>query len=247
MDSGDCVLLENYDEDGKKHYGLIDAGINTFQGFNMSAFLSNHGVNIGDKLDFFLITHCHGDHVGKAWTVLDRYEIDKLYVKEFDETFSSAGVQNYYEDIIGKAINNNIKVIGVSSESLTNEMISPGQSANFRNIINSKNQTSDGINIINDNFEGFNQDNIVFSFGSSQIKLINWKMYYKDGTEYKSGTMPDKERLKISNENSNSLGVLLNQGNKKVFLGGDLNNIDDGIGGAEDRVKYDIGKLTYLN
>ena len=119
--------------------------------------------------------------------------------------------------------------------------------SHLTHIINSKNQTSDGINIINDNFEGFNQDNIVFSFGSSQIKLINWKMYYKDGTEYKSGTMPDKERLKISNENSNSLGVLLNQGNKKVFLGGDLNNIDDGIGGAEDRVKYDIGKLTYLN
>ena len=172
-------------------------------------------------------------------------------MKEFDQTYSSSGVQDKYEAIIKKAIEKNIKVVGVSTKSLTNNIISPGQSSNFRNFINNIRQTADGKQLLNDKFKGFkqdNQDNTVFSFGSSQIKLINWQMYYDDGTEYKSGEEPSKTRLKISNENSNSLGVLLTQGNKKAFFGGDLNNNIDSkkLKGPEDRVKNEIGEVDLL-
>ena len=247
MGNGDCILLENYDKEGKKRYGLIDAGQNTFQSFNMTKFLQNHGINFGDKLDFFLITHCHGDHVGipdkngkiKAEYILERYKIGTLYMKEFDESYSSGGVQEKYEAIIKKAIEKNINVVGVSPQSLVNKNISPKLSLKLN---------SDEIMQIKSNFKSFNQNNLNFSFGSASIKLINWQMYYKDGTEYKSGTVPTKKRLKIANENSNSLGVLLTQGTKKAFFGGDLNNNKDSanLQGPEDRVKNEIGEVDLL-
>lgn len=283
-------MLENYDENGNKKYGLIDAGQNVLQSFNLTGvndgtqgkkdgFLARHGLiptkelekkefeernQWCDSLDFFVITHCHDDHVGtdakKAISVLNNYKVKTLYIKEYDLSISnSVNLQKYYEDILTAAINNETKVIGVSPESLTNIVtvngkdeilegdyrISKSQSIEFRNFVLSK------IDIIKNNFYGFDNNNIYFLFGSAKIKIINWEMFYNDGTKYKSGTKPiyetnGKQRLKTKGENSNSIGLLLIQGNKRAFFGGDLNNTDDGAGSPEDRVKYDIGEVDLL-
>ena len=57
--NGDCILLENYDSNGNKTYGLIDTGrkISTInnQGENstiVNAFLKNHGVT---ELEFMAL------------------------------------------------------------------------------------------------------------------------------------------------------------------------------------------------
>ena len=53
-----------------------------------------------------------------------------------------------------------------------------------------------------------------------------------------------------SDENENSMGILLTQGNKKAFFSGDINNVKKNIGGKkigdEDRLKDKIGKVDFL-
>ena len=84
--AGDCILLENYDQNGVKHYGLIDAGnkrdANGKVVTSVKNFLKKHGVT---KLEFFMITHNHTDHHGDALDVIDN---SSLKVSFFDFLFS---------------------------------------------------------------------------------------------------------------------------------------------------------------
>ena len=126
----DCILLENIDSDGNITHGLIDAGIYSKRGL-VCKFLQKHNVK---KLSFFCITHSHGDHSGDAISVLNQYKVDLIIMKEFDNKYSSGdGNQGMYENIIAKAIEKDIKILGVSFESLGSEEYSPSQSENFRN------------------------------------------------------------------------------------------------------------------
>ena len=102
--NGDCILLENYDKNGNKIYGLIDTGRkilkndeNSKSSTVVKEFLKNHGVK---KLEFLAITHSHGDHNGDALTVLDNFDIDTIYMKEFDAKWSPGGTQETYENIL---------------------------------------------------------------------------------------------------------------------------------------------------
>ena len=246
--SGDCILLENYDSKGNKLFGLIDTGRKISKvddnGNNTTAvkeFLDCHGV---DKLEFFLTTHIHGDHAGDALTVLDNYPINRIYVKEFDSYFSAGTKQSTYENILKKAITNNISIIGVSAESLHSESLSPSRTSSFKTYINSIGNTKDEL------FSSFNDSNIEFDFGSSTIKLFNWELFAEDGTQFISGVTTGKNKEFVDNENNNSLGLLLMQGSKKAFFSGDMNNLDKndttGRVGDEDRIKDEIGKIDLL-
>ncbi len=244
--NGDCILLENYNSEGKKIYGLIDAGRKIVKkdsnGNNSTVvkeFLKSHGVK---KLEFLAITHSHGDHNGDATTVLDNFEVDKIYMKEFDIKYvSDASNQGIYENIIERAIAKNINVIGVSYLSLISSEISPSRSEEFIN--NTKNARPEL-------FESFNEKNIEFNFGSSKIKLFNWEMFSEDGKQYITGVTTEKSREIVTDENNNSIGLLLTQGNKKAFFSGDMNNLDKndetGRVGDEDRIKDSVGKIDFL-
>ena len=247
---GDCILLENYDENGEKVYGLIDAGNkvikndkNGEESTAVKEFLKAHGV---ENLEFFAITHCHGDHLGDAITVLDNFDIKKLYIKEFDAKWSPDGIQSAYEDIIERAVTKNIKVIGVSYLSLNSKDISPSRSTDFVN--NTKNAKEKLFESFYYNSESDN--NIIFKFGSSTIRIYNWEMFTEEGKQYTTGITTDKTREIDANENNNTITFLLTQGNKKAFFSGDLNNLDknDSTGriGDEDRIKNQIGKIDML-
>ena len=240
--NGDCILLENIDNNGNIIHALIDTGRKVYNGV-VNKFLKKHNVK---KLEFLLITHSHVDHNGDTISVIDNYEIDKLIMKEFDLKWSPDGTQKAYEDIVGKAIQKKIKkILGISYISLISEEYSPSRSLNFKN------------NIIKDaqqeNFEYFNKDNVSFKFGSSDIQIMNWEIFDSKGNLFVPGN--DKNKKKIyrdiyTNENQNSLGVLLTQGNKKAFFSGDMNNIIKNVGknkiGDEDRLKNIIGKIDLL-
>ena len=151
-----------------------------------------------------------------------------------------------YEKIIEKAIEKEIKVIGVSFESLGSEEYSPSESENFRN------------NVVKmakkENFEFFNEQNIYFEFGSADIKILNYQIFDSKGNLFVPGENVNDEnkcyRAKYKDENDNSLGILLFQGNKKAFFAGDINNKKKNVGGEligdEDRLKYEIGKVDLL-
>ena len=244
--NGDCILLENFDGNGNKIYGLVDTGrkiskndSNNQQSTVVKEFLKEHGV---DKLEFLLITHSHGDHNGDALTVIDNYEIKTIYMKEYDDAWSmGSGTQGRYEDIIERAVQKNIKVVGVSYISLTSNEVSPSRSQEF---ITNTSGAKENL------FEAFNKNNTIFNFGSSKVKIFNWELFDENGEQYISGVTTDKKRETVSNENNNSLGLLLTQGSKKAFLAGDMDNLDEndakGRIGDEDRIKDDIGKVDLL-
>ena len=240
--NGDCILLENIDLNGNIIHALVDTGRKVYDGV-VCKFLQKHNVK---KLEFLLITHSHGDHNGDTISVMEKYEIDKLIMKEFDLKWSPDGTQKMYEDIIGKAIQKKIKkILGISYLSLISDEYSPSRSDNFKNklIKDAKEE----------NFECFNEENVKFKFGSSLIQIMNWEIFDSEGNLFITGkTNNDKKVYRdiYPGENQNCLGVLLTQGNKKAFFAGDMNNIKKRIGqiqiGDEDRLKEKIGKIDFL-
>ena len=161
-ENGDCILLENIDSNGNITHALIDNG-RKINNSVVCDFLKKHNV---EKLSFLCITHSHGDHNGDSMSVLNQFKVDLIIMKEFDNKYSSNdGSQGMYENIIAKAIEKNIKILGVSFESLGSEEYSPTQSDNFKNnkIKNAKKE----------NFEYFNEKNVILEFGSAEIKVMN--------------------------------------------------------------------------
>ena len=83
--NADCILLENRDSNGKITHALIDAGITIKEGVIID-FLQKHNV---EKLSFLCITHAHTDHIVDAISVLNKYKVDLIIMKEFDNHWSS--------------------------------------------------------------------------------------------------------------------------------------------------------------
>ena len=160
--NGDCILLENIDENGNITHALIDTG-RIVNGGVVCNFLEKHGVQ---KLVFLCITHSHEDHNGDTISVLDKFKVDLLIMKEYDHYWCADGTQETYEKILAKAIEKNIKVLGVSFESLGDKEYSPSQSEDFIKVAK---------NAKKENFEYFNEKNVYFEFGSANIKIMNIK------------------------------------------------------------------------
>ena len=252
--SGDCILLENYDQSGTKRYGLIDAGIaNNITSVNIINFLKYHMGNV-NELEFILITHNHSDHNGATLDVLDEFSAKTIYMNAFDKNYvTDQNSQTIYEDIIEKAVTQNIKVIGVDYQTLKSGTISPGRSNDF--IQNTQNAKQS-------NFLEFNSKNTKFTFGSTQMQIFNWEVFDANGNqlfikqssnnewEYQTKNGVSSSREIVESDNNNSLGLLLIQGNKKAFFSGDINNLDKndttGKTGDEDRIKDEIGDIDFL-
>jgi len=241
--NGDCILLENIDSNGNITHALIDTGRKINEGV-VCDFLKKHNVK---KLTFLFITHFHSDHIGDTISVLNQYKVDLIIMKEYDNYWSSKeGSQTMYENIISKAIDKDIKILGVSFESLGSDEYSPSQSDNFKNEIIK--------NAKKENFEYFNEKNVILEFGSAEIKVMNWEIFDTEGNLFITGkNIINGEKVYrdiYTGENQNSLGILLFQGDNKAFFSGDINNIEKNVGGKqigdEDRLKNEIGKIDLL-
>ena len=245
FNGGDCILLENIDSNGKVRHALIDTGVFAYNE-EIVIFLDKHKVQ---KLDFFCITHSHLDHNYNAVAILNKYPVDILIMKEFDMFWSekeNPQFQNMYERILTKSIEKNIKILGVSFESLVSDEYSPSLTENFKkNVIK---------NAKKENFEYFNENNTSFDFGSAYIELMNWEIFDTEGNIFITG-QNGKDGKKVyrdtyTGDNQNSLGLLLYQGDKKAFFAGDMNNSKKNVGGQligdEDRLKDKIGKVDFL-
>ena len=93
----DAILLES-----NGHYGLVDsgedwdypnseeyplrAGVTTGIGYEQQVihYLRQLGVK---KLDFYIATHSHSDHIGSADEILDAFPTDRLYINEYDDSY----------------------------------------------------------------------------------------------------------------------------------------------------------------
>lgn len=138
----DAILLES---DG--HFGMVDSGedwdypnseqyplregITTNEGYEQQVihYLRTMGVK---KLDFYIATHSHSDHIGSGDEIMNHFPVDRLYINRYDDSYmlDSHGKdpqdpyyypqanENYlwdnqyvYDCLIKAANDNNVKII----------------------------------------------------------------------------------------------------------------------------------------
>lgn len=244
--NGDCILLENIDQDGRRLFGLIDAGreIATRDGASTVVldYLAGHEV---DALEWLVITHQHLDHMGDAINVLKHYPVKTVYMKHYDLRFSPGDSQVIYERIIRLALERGGRVVGIPHESLDPSggrlsTASPSLTADF--IAWAKANSG----LIAD-CEAFSESNVAFSLGTAELRLANWGEWDSEGNPWDLSS--DVGHEVVDNENNNSLGVVLRHGRTVGVFGGDMNNSDAygtaGIG-DEDRLGGQIGKVDFF-
>ena len=99
----------NIDSNGIVRHALIDAGF-SHNSNGVCSFLEKHNVK---KLEFFCITHSHNDHDGSSIAIMNKFQIGIIIFKEFDLQWTPDGNNGQYERIITKAIEKNIKILGI--------------------------------------------------------------------------------------------------------------------------------------
>jgi len=92
---GDCILLQN-----EKTTMLIDSGTSD-SGVLICEYLNSLSI---EKLDYFIGTHPHEDHLGGAAAVISQIDIDNLYLTEAKSTAF------FFERLLDAVINKNITV-----------------------------------------------------------------------------------------------------------------------------------------
>lgn len=206
----DAILLES-----NGHYALIDmgedydfpdgsdplyplrAGTTTSNFYAIEDRLFRHLDHVGvPKLDFMLGTHVHSDHIGGADEVLQRYKVDKFYLKR------------YSDDRI------------TSQSGLWDNLF------NYNNALNAARKY--GVNVVQD----ISDKDSHFKLGDMDIQLYNYKNEYG----------PDGKLKKVYDDNPNSIVAVITVNGKKIYLGGDLDNVY----GAEDRLGPQIGKVDLM-
>ena len=95
----DAILLES-----NGHFGMVDSGedwdypdgsnpkyplrdgITTEIGFDQQVihYLNEMGVT---KLDFYIATHSHSDHIGTGDEILSHFPTDRLYINQYDDSY----------------------------------------------------------------------------------------------------------------------------------------------------------------
>lgn len=129
--SGDAILLEKKDSSGKYHYGLIDTGPNTkyVSGLDekLKVFLTSHmqgraetvksynGTTgkVVDKyvLDFLLLTHSDGDHIGNAAYIVDNFKFRNVYLKDvlYELNLNNNETAVFYGSLVSKILDQNAR------------------------------------------------------------------------------------------------------------------------------------------
>lgn len=97
----DAILLES-----NGHYGLVDSGEDwdypdgtdyvlrsgVTQGIGYEEQVIYYLEQLGvEKLDFYIATHSHSDHIGTGDEILRRFPTDRLYIQEYKDEYLYAG------------------------------------------------------------------------------------------------------------------------------------------------------------
>ena len=206
----DAILLES-----NGHYAMIDTGedydfpdgsdlnypyrdgSNTDYRNVMTERVMRHLKNIGvTKLDFILITHAHSDHIGNADELMERFPVNKVFMKRYSDsriTDANRLWDSQYEYD---------KVLSVASQK--------------------------GIPVLQD----ITKEQSHFFLGEMEIQLYNYENSYTNG-----------QLTPVVDDNSNSIISVITVNGKRIYTGGDLNNLDYG---NEDRYGPIIGKVDLM-
>lgn len=240
---GLCVLLESSDSSGNKKYGMVDTG--NANSSAARAFLKKHNVK---TLEFLILTHMHKDHDGNAAWIINNYNVKKLYVKQFDSTWSD-GDQATYEKVLRAAVlSPNVKqIVGVGYSLSISKSASPKASSGFVSFLKSHSKDKW-------KFKGlFSSSNTALYLGQASLRLFNWEIWAENGTsQWVPGKTTRCKAQKYSGNRSDnhfSMGVRVTQGSHKLWIGGDMTNLrlskmrHAPYSGDEDRLARKIGKV----
>ena len=100
--NSDAFLLES-----NKKYGLIDTG-GSFKSDSLIKELKQIGVN---SLEFIIITHSHGDHIGGYEKVMNTFQVKNVYVKTEGIIYSTNFKK--YQKIVDTAIEKKSSVCNI--------------------------------------------------------------------------------------------------------------------------------------
>lgn len=126
--STDAILLESNGQ-----YGMVDSGedweypdgsderyplrggITKGKGYEQQVihYLKSQGV---EKLEFYIATHSHSDHIGSGDEILDEFPTERLYINEYDDQYIKEERRKWdnryvYDDIIEAAKRNGTEII----------------------------------------------------------------------------------------------------------------------------------------
>lgn len=123
----DAILLES-----NGHFGLVDSGedwdypnslqyplrsgVATSIGYDQQVIHYLKDVCGVKKLDFYLATHSHSDHIGTGDEILNDFPVDRLYINRYDDSYISSkdrlwDNQYVYDCIVNKAKEKSVQII----------------------------------------------------------------------------------------------------------------------------------------
>lgn len=215
----DAILLES-----NGHYGLVDSGEDwdypdgtdyvlrsgVTQGIGYEEqviyYLEQFGV---EKLDFYIATHSHSDHIGTGDEILRRFPTDRLYIQEYKDEYLYAGHTDP----------NDPYYTGEGDQKLwDNQYV-------FDTLIQAAQETGTQI-IMNLDLEE-NAGYRSFTMGDMTIDIMN---YERDRDE--NGNI-----IPVYEENCNALVVLVSAYGRTALLSSDMDPWTGGKDGLSDTVK----------
>ena len=220
--STDAILLES---DG--HYGMVDSGedwdypngedpkyplrdgISKNVGYEQQVihYLEKMGVQ---KLDFYIGTHAHSDHIGSGDEILDHFPTDRLYISEY--------VDSYQLDAHGKDPTDPYYYPEAKEYRLwDNQYV-------YDKLIASAKRN--GVEIISDLDLDKNAQYRNFTMGKMQISIMNYER--KRDSEGKF--------VPVIMENENSLVVKVSAYGKNALLTSDIDPTEGATGKLADEL-----------
>ena len=261
--TSDAILLES---DG--HFGLVDSGedwdypnssqyplrngTTTKIGYDQQVIHYLRDVCGVKKLDFYIATHSHSDHIGTADEIMNEFKVDRLYINKYDDSYISSKNNLWdnkyvYDCLINKAEEKNVRII---------TDLDLRENAQYRNfsmgmmnisIMNYERDRDVDGNIIPTNDENDNSLTVLVqaygknAFLSSDIELGDTaKLANQLVDKLWDSIGIDKEEVNLT-EKDVADNEVIDQNNNMNISG----NIDDSIANTGKRIQIDLLKLPH--
>ncbi|MEE0602398.1 MAG: MBL fold metallo-hydrolase [Dorea longicatena] len=226
----DAILLES-----NGHFGMVDSGEDwdyptgedekypfregtvTTKGYEQQVihYLKQVGVK---KLDFYIATHAHSDHIGSGDEILNHFPVDRLYIGRYDDS--------YQLDAHGENANDLYYYPEAQENRLwDNQYV-------YDRLIDAAKKT--GVKIITDLDLDSNAIYRQFIMGKMKINIMN----YERERDENGNIIP------VASENENSLVVKVSAYGKNALLTGDIDPTDGATKKVADQL---IEKLWETN
>lgn len=227
----DAILLES-----NGHYGMVDSGedwdypdseeyplregVTKGIGYEQQVihYLKQLGV---EKLDFYIATHSHSDHIGSGDEILNYFPTERLYINEYKD--------EYMYDAHGDDPNDPYYIEDAKENRLwDNQYV-------YDCLI--KAAKENGTQIITDLDFPENEQYRSFTFGDMQIDIMN----YERERDEQGNVIP------VSSENNNCLVVKISAYGKVALLTSDMEPLDGDTAKVANQLIEEIGDKSEQN